>query len=62
MGPALFTFLIILCIQTKWNFYNSNFKFGDSKLMKSFKKVKLAIIIAGVQPTVTTDIVEYDIP
>ena len=30
--------------------------------MKSFKKVKLAIIIAGVQPTVTTDIVEYDIP
>ena len=30
--------------------------------MKSFKKVKIPVIIAGVQATVTTDVVEYDIP
>ena len=30
--------------------------------MKSFKKVKIPVIIAGVQVTVTTDIAEYDIP
>ena len=41
---------------------NSSFKFGDSKLVKSFKKFKIPVIIAGVQVTVTTDIVEYDIP
>ena len=37
---------------------NSSFKFGDSKLVKSFKKVKIPVIIAGVQATVTTDVVE----
>ena len=41
---------------------NSSFKFGDSKLVKSFKKFKIPVIIAGVQATVTIDIVEYDIP
>ena len=41
---------------------NSSFKFGDSKLVKSFKKVKIPVIIAGVQATVTTDFAEYDIP
>ena len=30
--------------------------------MKSFKKVKTPVIIAGVQATVSTDGVEYDIP
>ena len=33
---------------------NSSFKFGDSKLVKSFKKVKILVIIAGVQATGTT--------
>ena len=30
--------------------------------MKSFKKVKIPVIIAGVQATVATDVVEYSIP
>ena len=30
--------------------------------MKSFKKVKIPVIIAAVQATVTTDVVEYDMP
>ena len=30
--------------------------------MKSLKKVKVPVIIDGVQATVTTDIVEYDMP
>ena len=29
--------------------------------MKSFLKVKIPVIISGVQATVTTDVVEYDI-
>ena len=41
---------------------NSSFKFVDSKLVKSLKKVKIPVIIAGVPTTVTTDVVEYDIP
>ena len=41
---------------------NSSFKFGDSRLVKSFKKVKIPVIIVGVPATVTTDVVEYDIP
>ena len=41
---------------------NSSFKFGDSKLAKSFKKVKIPVIIAVVQAKFTTDVVEYDIP
>ena len=40
---------------------NSSFKFGESELVKSFKKVKIPVIIAGVQATVRTDFVEYDI-
>ena len=36
--------------------------FGDSKLAKSFKKVNIPPIIAGFQATVTTDVLEYDIP
>ena len=41
---------------------SKSFKFGDGKLKKSFKKVKIPVIIAGVQATVTTDVKEYDIP
>ena len=40
----------------------SSFKFGDSKLVKTLKKVKISIIIHGVQATVTADVMEYDIP
>ena len=36
--------------------------FGDSKLAKSFKKVNIPSIIAGFLATVTTDVLEYDIP
>ena len=31
---------------------NSSFKFVDGKLVKSLKKVKIPVIIAGVQATV----------
>ena len=31
-------------------------------LWKVLKKVKISVIIAGIQATVTTDVVEYDIP
>ena len=31
-------------------------------LWKVLKKVKIYVIIAGIQATVTTDVVEYDIP
>ena len=31
-------------------------------LWKVLKKVKIPVIIAGIQATVTTDVVEYDIP
>ena len=37
-------------------------KISDSKLVKSFKKIKILIIIDGVQATVTKYVVEYDIP
>ena len=40
---------------------NSSFRFGESELVKSFKKVKIPVIITGVQATVRTDFVEYDI-
>ena len=39
-----------------------SFKSGDSKLVESLKKVKILFIISGVQATVATDVVEYDIP
>ena len=45
------------------NFQSDNsFKFGDSKIIKSLKKVKIPVIIAGVKATITTDVVEYEIP
>ena len=46
-------------IQIETSKSNSSFKFGDSKLVKVFKMVKIPVIIAGVQATVTID-VEYD--
>ena len=46
-------------IQIESSKSNSSFKFGDSKLVKVFKMVKIPVIIAGVQATVTID-VEYD--
>ena len=38
------------------------FKFGDTKNIKSLKKVKIPVVIADVSATITTDVVEYDIP
>ena len=49
------------CKQIKTSKINSSFKFGESKLVKSLKKVKITVVTSGVQATVTTDIVEYDI-
>ena len=44
-------------------FESSNiFKFGDTKNIKSLKKVKIPVVIADVSATITTDVVEYDIP
>ena len=48
--------------QIKSSKSNSSFKFGESKFVKKLKKVKIPVIIAGAQATVTTDVVEYDIP
>ena len=48
--------------QTETSKSNNSFKFGDSNLWKVLKKVKIPVIIAGIQATVTTDVVEYDIP
>ena len=42
--------------------YNSSFKFGDNKLVKRIKKVKIPVIIAGVQATLTKDVVEHVTP
>ena len=41
---------------------NSSSKFGESRLLKSFEKVKIPVIIVGAQETVTTEVVEYDNP
>ena len=41
---------------------NSSFKFGESKLAKSFKNIKIPAIITVVQAKVLPDVVEYDIP
>ena len=38
------------------------FKFGDNKVIKSLKRVKIPVIIAGTSATITTDVVQYDIP
>ena len=62
VAPTLFTFLIIWWIKNKLKLLNSSFKFGESRLLKSFEKVKIPVIIVGVQATVTTEVVEYDIP
>ena len=49
------------CKQIETSKSNSSFKSGDSKLVKSFKKVKTPVRTAGIQATVTTNVVEYDI-
>ena len=38
------------------------FKFGNGKMIKSIKIVKIPVIIAGISATITTDVVKYDIP
>ena len=40
----------------------NSFKFGDNKAIKSSKLVKIPVIIANINATITTDVVEYDIP
>ena len=49
------------CKKNETSKRNSSFKFGDSKLVNIFKIVKISVIIAGVQATVTIDVVEYGI-
>ena len=41
---------------------NAVFKFGDSKMIKSKKRVKIPAIIANMPVMISTDVIEYDIP
>ena len=41
---------------------SSKFKFGDNKLIKSNRRVKIPAVIANRHVIVTTEVIDYDIP